>query len=272
MVKRVQIEADALQVCIVHSLSTEKEEVMGLLIGEISENISHIFGVILLKRSDKRKDRVEISPEQLSNASTEAEQVGLLTRGKKPMRIIGWYHSHPHITVWPSHVDVRTQAMYQLMDNDFVGIIISCFSNDSSNVGKIEITCFQSANVSLDEAPRYERLEVQLEIIPCSDMSTASLKALKNSPCLLMQEETEEYRSSLAYEDQDLLTAVQNATVFSKSVMQIIEVVCAPMLHNIELEVKRKKKTIENLKLKLDSLKKGGSLSTGSGSSDNHLT
>jgi hypothetical protein len=23
---------------------------------------------------------------------------------------VGWYHSHPHITCLPSHVDVRTQA------------------------------------------------------------------------------------------------------------------------------------------------------------------
>ncbi|EPY73275.1 hypothetical protein CB1_020447003 [Camelus ferus] len=35
--------------------------------------IVHIHSVIILRRSDKRKDRVEISPEQLSAASTEAE-------------------------------------------------------------------------------------------------------------------------------------------------------------------------------------------------------
>ena len=23
---------------------------------------------------------------------------------QRPMRVVGWYHSHPHITVWPSHV------------------------------------------------------------------------------------------------------------------------------------------------------------------------
>lgn len=28
----------------------------------------------------------------------------MLTSRKRPMRVIGWYHSHPHITVWPSHV------------------------------------------------------------------------------------------------------------------------------------------------------------------------
>lgn len=256
MVKRVQIEADALQVCMIHSLTTEKEEVMGLLVGEIVDNISHVYGVIMLKRSDKRKDRVEISPEQLSSASTEAEKLGVLTREKRPMRIVGWYHSHPHITVWPSHVDVRTQAMYQLMDADFIGIIISCFSNDSSNIGKVEVTCFQSGNTSLDAIPQYERLDVELEVIPCSEISIACLKSLKNSPTLLMQEETECYANSLAYTDQDLLTTVQNATVFTNSVMHIIEVVCAPMLHHLELEVKKKKKTIEELKTRLEDLRK----------------
>ena len=33
----------------------------------------HISAVMLLRRMDKRKDRVEISVEQLSNASTVAE-------------------------------------------------------------------------------------------------------------------------------------------------------------------------------------------------------
>ncbi|KAJ8266918.1 hypothetical protein GJAV_G00136160 [Gymnothorax javanicus] len=41
---------------------------------EVDNNrIVHIHSVIILRRSDKRKDRVEISPEQLSAASTEAE-------------------------------------------------------------------------------------------------------------------------------------------------------------------------------------------------------
>ncbi|KAF2974199.1 hypothetical protein EK904_013062 [Melospiza melodia maxima] len=38
-----------------------------------TSRIVHIHSVIILRRSDKRKDRVEISPEQLSAASTEAE-------------------------------------------------------------------------------------------------------------------------------------------------------------------------------------------------------
>ena len=36
-------------------------------------NVAHIYSVIMLQRLDKRKDRVEISPEQLSDASSQAE-------------------------------------------------------------------------------------------------------------------------------------------------------------------------------------------------------
>ncbi|XP_073216676.1 lys-63-specific deubiquitinase BRCC36 isoform X3 [Lepidochelys kempii] len=146
-VQAVHLEADAFLVCLNHALSTEKEEVMGLCIGEVpagpragglpepgrwvdTSRIVHIHSVIILRRSDKRKDRVEISPEQLSAASTEAERLAEITG--RSMRVVGWYHSHPHITVWPSHVDVRTQAMYQMMDQGFVGLIFSCFIEDKN--------------------------------------------------------------------------------------------------------------------------------------------
>ena len=34
-------------------------------------------------------------------------------------RVLGWYHSHPQITVPPSRVDTATQATYQTMDQDY---------------------------------------------------------------------------------------------------------------------------------------------------------
>ncbi|XP_023559726.1 lys-63-specific deubiquitinase BRCC36 [Octodon degus] len=74
-VQAVHLESDAFLVCLNHALSTEKEEVMGLCVGEVDTvRIVHVHSVIILRRSDKRKDRVEISPEQLSAASTEAER------------------------------------------------------------------------------------------------------------------------------------------------------------------------------------------------------
>ena len=35
MLQKVLIDSDALQVCMAHALSTEKEEIMGLLVGEV---------------------------------------------------------------------------------------------------------------------------------------------------------------------------------------------------------------------------------------------
>ncbi|XP_017741603.1 PREDICTED: lys-63-specific deubiquitinase BRCC36-like [Rhinopithecus bieti] len=166
VVQVVHLESDAFLVCLKHTLSTEKEEVMGLCIGELNDDprsdskfactgtemrtvaekvdairIVHIHSVIILRRSGKSKDRVKISSEQLSAASTEAERLAELTG--RPIRVVGWYHSHPHIIVWPSHVDVRTQAMCQMIDQE--RLIFSCFIEDkNTKTGWVLYTCFQS--------------------------------------------------------------------------------------------------------------------------------
>ena len=72
------------------------------------------------------QDRVEASPEQLASAMAAAEK--LSEQSGMRVRVIGWYHSHPHITVLPSHVDVATQASYQQLDAGFIGIIFSTFN------------------------------------------------------------------------------------------------------------------------------------------------
>ncbi|KAG0228231.1 Enzyme that catalyzes the fourth step in the histidine pathway [Actinomortierella wolfii] len=122
------------------------EEIMGMLMGdwvyENSKQVARIDGVSLLTRTEKRKDRVEIGPEQLSMAAIEAEEITKSTG--KTTRVIGWYHSHPHITVFPSHVDLRTQLSQQLMDDRFIGMIVSCFNTDSEYSNKVQVTCFQS--------------------------------------------------------------------------------------------------------------------------------
>lgn len=250
MVGRLQFESDAFLVCMSHALSTEKEEVMGLLIGEISDNsVGYVHSVIMLRRSDKRKDRVEISPEQLSNASTQAEMIGFRTRAKRPMRIIGWYHSHPHITVWPSHVDVRTQSIYQMMDQDFFGVIISCFSEDSSSsVGDVQVTCFQAVKMGTGPYPELKRLEIELEIIASPSISDAALTALAELPCILEQEESEAYKNTLIHEVQDLITAIHNGTVYTRAVCQLVDVICAPLIQAFEKLLQRRTFKLQELK------------------------
>lgn len=63
---------------------------------------AHIYAMKIPHRMDKKKDRVEISIDQLLAAQDYAEK--LSQKSNKEIRVLGWFHSHPHITVWPSHV------------------------------------------------------------------------------------------------------------------------------------------------------------------------
>uniref|UniRef100_UPI00358F4C1A lys-63-specific deubiquitinase BRCC36-like n=1 Tax=Myxine glutinosa TaxID=7769 RepID=UPI00358F4C1A len=49
----VHINTDAFLVCLLHALSTENEEVMGLCIGKVDcEQVVHVMSVMILRRSD----------------------------------------------------------------------------------------------------------------------------------------------------------------------------------------------------------------------------
>jgi BRCA1/BRCA2-containing complex subunit 3 len=139
----VQITRDVYFACVSHALTTEKEEIMGLLIGNIEivgdKKIAKVWDINMLTRVDKRKDRVEISSEQLVNATMEAEK---LTKQGITTRVIGWYHSHPKISPWPSHVDLNCQGNYQQMEPGFIGLIFSVFNEESDNVFTPDLLIF----------------------------------------------------------------------------------------------------------------------------------
>ncbi|CAH1782030.1 unnamed protein product [Owenia fusiformis] len=253
-VSSVHLQSDAYLVCLTHALSTEREEIMGLLIGEIDENrVSHVSAVVVLRRSDKQPDRVEISPEQLSAAASQAEMLG--QELKRPMRVLGWYHSHPHITVWPSHVDCRTQAMYQMLDEGFIGLIFSVFNDDkNSKKSTCQVTCFQSTNQSPEgEPPQYTRIEVPLHIVPRYSIETPCLNSLIQLPQILCQEEQEAYEKTLSH-DLDLLTRLHNGAVYSKSLCGILEVMGAPTMQALESRQQRNKQKIQQLQQEKEKL------------------
>lgn len=258
-VSSVHLESDAFLVCMNHALSTEKEEVMGLCIGEVEESrLVHVHSVIILRRSDKRKDRVEISPEQLSAASTEAERLAASTG--RSMRVVGWYHSHPHITVWPSHVDVRTQAMYQMLDRCFVGLIFSCFIEDkTTRTGRLLYTCFQSAQAQ--KGAEYERVEIPVHVVPRAAIGKECLESAVELPRILCQEEQDTYRKIHGLVHLDPVTKIHNGSVFTKNICSQMCSVSGPLLqwledrldhnHNTVLELQRER---DRLQLELEQL------------------
>ncbi|GFS64654.1 hypothetical protein NPIL_431241 [Nephila pilipes] len=243
--KHVNLSTDVYFVCLNHAMSTDGEEIVGLLVGEVDENrVAHVSAVVILRRSDKRKDRVEISPEQLSNASTEAERLACIL--KRPIRVIGWYHSHPKLTVWPSPIDVNTQDSYQMMDEGFIGVIFSVFNEDPNKKGgRIQMTCFQSQTLIDDCNIEKKRLDIPVHLVPASCISNVCMNALIQLPRFLCQEEQLAYQMTNQV-PLDYLTRLHNSSVYIKSMGQIAEVICGPLLKMLEEriinnEIKRKK-------------------------------
>ncbi|XP_049622686.1 lys-63-specific deubiquitinase BRCC36 [Suncus etruscus] len=275
-VQAVHLDSDAYLVCLSHALSTEKEEVMGLCIGEVNDDtrsdakfacigsephtvaekvdtikVIHIHSVIILRRSDKRKDRVEISPEQLSAASTEAERLAELTG--RSMRVVGWYHSHPHITVWPSHVDVRTQAMYQMMDQGFVGLIFSCFIEDkNTKTGRVLYTCFQS--IQAQKSSEYERMEIPIHIVPHTTIGKVCLESAVELPKILCQEEQDAYRRIHSLTHLDTVTKIHNGSVFTKNLCSQMSAVSGPLLQWLEDRLEQNKEILQELEQEKEEL------------------
>ncbi|XP_078520206.1 lys-63-specific deubiquitinase BRCC36 [Lissotriton helveticus] len=251
-VQAAHLDSDAFLVCLNHALSTEKEEVMGLCIGEVDTcRIVHIHSVIILRRSDKRKDRVEISPEQLSAASTEAERLAEMTG--RPMRVVGWYHSHPHITVWPSHVDVRTQAMYQMMDQGFVGLIFSCFIEDkNTKTGRILYTCFQS--VQAQKSSEYERIEVPIHVVPHDTIGKVCLESAVELPKILCQEEQDAYRRIHGLTHLDSVTKIHNGSVFTKNLCSQMSAISGPLLQWLEDRLEQNNLRLQELQREKEQL------------------
>ncbi|NWW29027.1 BRCC3 deubiquitinase, partial [Falcunculus frontatus] len=311
-VQAVHLEADAFLVCLNHALSTEKEEVMGLCIGEVppaegrprggagggaayggcglrgavdTSRIVHIHSVIILRRSDKRKDRVEISPEQLSAASTEAEisfSRDSSRLARRPMRVVGWYHSHPHITVWPSHVDVRTQAMYQMMDQGFVGLIFSCFIEDkNTKVGNlktattpptlevepsglhltvkiqdkyVDIKCFPLPVSSGMCSQKYERIEIPIHVVPHETIGKVCLESAVELPKILCQEEQDAYRRIHSLTHLDSVTKIHNGSVFTKNLCSQMSAISGPLLQWLEDRLEQNKQRVQELQQEKEQL------------------
>ncbi|KAL9540745.1 hypothetical protein MBANPS3_009512 [Mucor bainieri] len=238
-----------------------------------TKSVAHVKYISFLTRSDKRKDRVEIAPESLHLAALEAEasccvDVGSLLSdidcvsiqefGKKigkPMMVIGWYHSHPHITVFPSHVDLRTQLSQQLMDDKFFGIIVSCFDSHNDNTEKLQITCFQSAQDN-------QRLKIPLLIEPTMDIDNDIRELLMKLPEHMYEEYKKEFTASNERIKYDLrsikdidpsslpntMTQLYNAGVYGQLLTSLVDNMIIPTTHILDLRAIELDKEIEELK------------------------
>lgn len=243
--QKVELQTDVYMVCLQHALSTENFEVMGLLIGNFECGVANISAAIILRRSDKKKDRVEISSEQLFEAAAEAER--LTVELQRPMRVLGWYHSHPHITVCPSHVDVRTQSTYQTMECSFVGLIFSVFSEGKeSKEQEIFLTCFQSHHG--------EATEIPLEIVYTPEISNRCLRTMTDIPKILVQEE--EDVAEICKGHPDILASIHNNAVRTRALVHITDIITKPLVQTFENRIALNRLRAAYLRRQLQELQK----------------
>jgi BRCA1/BRCA2-containing complex subunit 3 len=161
----VLVTEEVYHACLQQALSTEREEILGMLMGRVTaDSRAIIWGSSVVPRNDKRPDRVEIPTEQLCKVADEAEAMSV-TVGQKT-RVIGWYHSHPHITPYPSAVDLATQATCQLMEKCWVGLIFSVFNTDKrTERQRITLHCFATL---VDGNGQNHHLKVPVSVVPAS--------------------------------------------------------------------------------------------------------
>ena len=159
---------------------------MGLYIGSMEGEVAKVQSLIPIRRTTKEKDRVEIDPADLVEASQKAEVMG--------QRVVGWYHSHPHITVHPSHIDLATQFSYQSLDSDFFGLIFSVFNYDNKlGQDTREVIAFRTERTDAGNTCQY--LQIQTTT-PNEEGETSKLdvaSAVSKISSILMNEEGEEY-------------------------------------------------------------------------------
>ena len=161
---------------------------------------------------------MEISDVDLVEAQSFAESLGL--------RVVGWYHSHPNITVPPSHVDLRTQTNYQNLDQRFVGLIFSAFNFDKKSwTDTKEAIAFQTSS---EGECRYVRLKVGRDEAG-GRMEETAIQAVASIPGVLKLEEEEEF-SRMTGARPDPLTLLHNRAVLLSQLAKQSAEITAPIL------------------------------------------
>jgi len=211
--------------CWAHALTTETEEVMGLYIGSMEGEVAKVFSLIPIRRTTKEKDRVEIDAVDLATASQKAEDAGL--------RVVGWYHSHPHITVHPSHIDLATQYNYQQhCDSNFFGLIFSVFNYDNKlGQDTREVIAFRTERTDAGNSCLYLQIQTTTpqEEGEASKIDVAS--TVSSISRILMKEEDEEY---LRYSAEGEIEEFFNGAVLLARLANQAEVVGSAGLEAME--------------------------------------
>nr|ACB21242.1 BRCA1/BRCA2-containing complex, subunit 3 isoform 1 (predicted) [Plecturocebus moloch] len=263
-VQAVHLESDAFLVCLNHALSTEKEEVMGLCIGELNDDT----------RSDSKFAYTGTEMRTVAEKSLFRKTLG---RSQNPLEK-GVHAKNVEEQIAKLSEYVRTQAMYQMMDQGFVGLIFSCFIEDkNTKTGRVLYTCFQSIqaqksseslhgprdfwssskHISIEgqkEEERYERIEIPIHIVPHVTIGKVCLESAVELPKILCQEEQDAYRRIHSLTHLDSVTKIHNGSVFTKNLCSQMSAVSGPLLQWLEDRLEQNQQHLQELQQEKEEL------------------
>ncbi|KAI9655936.1 MAG: COP9 signalosome catalytic subunit rri1 [Alyxoria varia] len=136
--KNIYISAVALIKMVMHARSGGELEVMGLMMGYVTDQTFVVTDAFRLP--------VE-GTETRVNAQNEAYEymVQFLEKSREAGQnenIVGWYHSHPGYGCWLSGIDVQTQSMQQGYQDPFVAVVVD--PDRTISAGKVDIGAFRT--------------------------------------------------------------------------------------------------------------------------------
>lgn len=190
-----------------------------------------------MKRLDKRKDRVEIGTDQLASAFHVVEELNSHKNeagDKNSLQVVGWYHSHPHITVFPSEVDITTHHQYQSQLSPFwLGLIFGVFNFDETTfTNKFQLIGFQSVETMQNSRTVLKHAIIPIVIKPRRSPAVDEwqLKKIAELIDLLLDEEKEAFFMNQAENGGTPAGNQYNACVYNKAVAKITTLLGAPMM------------------------------------------
>ncbi|XP_061862729.1 lys-63-specific deubiquitinase BRCC36 isoform X1 [Colius striatus] len=149
--------------------------------------------------------------------------------------------------------NVRTQAMYQMMDQGFVGLIFSCFIEDkNTKTGRILYTCFQS--IQAQKSSEYERIEIPIHVVPHETIGKVCLESAVELPKILCQEEQDAYRRIHSLTHLDSVTKIHNGSVFTKNLCSQMSAISGPLLQWLEDRLEQNKQRVQELQQEKEQL------------------
>ena len=246
MLTSVVVTPDVMSAYWAHALITEKEEIMGLLLGKMVKNTLIISAMKVVRRLTKQKDRVEIKNSDLLAGAEFAESL------HGSLSVSGWYHSHPHITVHPSHFDLTTQASYQTMNKNFVGLIFSVFNYDhNTGIDTQEVAAFQSER-GVGGSYIYKNISLRVEASG-GNFGKTVVDALASIPAILMEEEMEEFNKTMK-NSNGVMDRVHNQACLETNLAKQSSLVSGPILDSIRAREKSLQDDIKQLQERKASL------------------